>query len=954
MIRIRLTASVALLFCLILGLQAAQTVKTVTSVTSSITISEAWEYHITASNNCIADGATINITNQDAWVVFDNVQPAAVISTWMSKVTVNGEALVQNTNCFINVYKHGTAILPHGSNYEPLTVYTGELYGGEAKTFKPGKYTALGTTFNKAIKSLKIKRGYMVTVAQSATGAGYSRVFMAHDSDIEISNLADSKQCTNGSALYNKISFIRVSRLNMPDKKGTIRPGDPNDLNCSWYYNYDCGTGTGTANAEFVPEFHHVGWNSWAATGTQSDISGITHALGFNEPWNDPGNSAYMGTDPYVCVPYQYEAVKTGRRVGTMAPNDGTYGNLYSFVDSCDRLGLRLDFVVVHYYRSQSALNGNAASFLSQIKAIYDRTKRPVWITEFNNGANWTTETWPTDSLARLTKQKLEFGAMCDALNSAPYVERYSVYQDVENFRMMKINGVLTPAGEYYKSMKPGFAYNSAYEYIPTLPKAWNYTKPTVTVNKANITRNGQVTLTYKEVNEGYFDRCVLERKIGKGDFKEIKVFTDVATTSYKDQLNMDSLRTTVYRFSCYYNNVTTPKYTLTETISFNSAEASPVRFGTAEVGELDLSTVGFDEFADTGKVAPIIGAIPVTTAMSVPFVYGMNALVEKNSFRFKLAPWGYTYNYNATTRASLTPTASVSVPFFLASTEETSLGDLPVEAGIVSGVLDDQWINVTFKKPFAEIPVVLTSIRSDQNYGKNVAPVYTRVRNITTDGFQLRLTREALLNTNSANWYLLGETVSYYAVTPGTTKVLRPNSDGVAVDTIYVEAGVTGEEVRSSSTICNFTQAMPTVPTMISALQTSVGSDAVTCGLAYTNLTTAGATFLKKRECSDGGSSLIRDKDAVGYLLFSVVPDTRGNAIEEVPLNTQHDFEIFIDGDYILAQGLDGKQLSIFNAAGTLQMVVPSEGAINVSQLVKGYYVARSEKGETSCFIKK
>jgi len=140
----------------------------------------------------------------------------------------------------------------------------------------------------------------------------------------------------------------------------------------------------------------------------------------------------------------------------------------------------------------------------------------------------------------------------------------------------------------------------------------------------------------------------------------------------------------------------------------------------------------------------------------------------------------------------------------------------------------------------------------------------------------------------------------------------------------------------------------------MISALQTSVGSDAVTCGLAYTNLTTAGATFLKKRECSDGGSSLIRDKDAVGYLLFSVVPDTRGNAIEEVPLNTQHDFEIFIDGDYILAQGLDGKQLSIFNAAGTLQMVVPSEGAINVSQLVKGYYVARSEKGETSCFIKK
>ena len=110
--RMRLTASIVLLFCLILGLQAAQTVKTVTSVTSSITISEAWEYHITASNNCIADGATINITNQDAWVVFDNVQPATVISTWMWKVTVNGQALIQNTN------------LPVSFAYSPISVST--------------------------------------------------------------------------------------------------------------------------------------------------------------------------------------------------------------------------------------------------------------------------------------------------------------------------------------------------------------------------------------------------------------------------------------------------------------------------------------------------------------------------------------------------------------------------------------------------------------------------------------------------------------------------------------------------------------------------------------------------------------------------------------------------------------------------------------------------------------
>ena len=41
--------------------------------------------------------------------------------------------------------------------------------------------------------------------------------------------------------------------------------------------------------------------------------------------------------------------------------------------------------------------NKNGASLCDRIKTLSDKGKgRPVWITEWNNGANWTNEYWPT------------------------------------------------------------------------------------------------------------------------------------------------------------------------------------------------------------------------------------------------------------------------------------------------------------------------------------------------------------------------------------------------------------------------------------------------------------------------------------------------------------------------------------------------------------------------------
>jgi hypothetical protein len=85
--------------------------------------------------------------------------------------------------------------------------------------------------------------------------------------------------------------------------------------------------------------------------------------------------------------------LQTGLRLGTPGVSDGGLKWLHSFVDQADAANLRVDFVAVHYYRAYSNPadpKGATDQFYRSLKEIHDRTKRPIWITEFNNGANWT------------------------------------------------------------------------------------------------------------------------------------------------------------------------------------------------------------------------------------------------------------------------------------------------------------------------------------------------------------------------------------------------------------------------------------------------------------------------------------------------------------------------------------------------------------------------------------
>jgi hypothetical protein len=150
--------------------------------------------------------------------------------------------------------------------------------------------------------------------------------------------------------------------------------------------------------------------------------------------------------------------LKTGLRLGSPAVSDGGLSWLYQFMAKADAAKLRVDFIAVHYYRSvEDPGDGRAAAAQMEafLEDIHKRTRRPIWITEWNNGANWTKHRDPNEK-----EQARAIAKMIEMLDKLPYVERYALYNWVEDCRMVQRNdGSLTPAGEVYRDHVSKTAY---------------------------------------------------------------------------------------------------------------------------------------------------------------------------------------------------------------------------------------------------------------------------------------------------------------------------------------------------------------------------------------------------------------------------------------------------------------------------------------------------------------
>jgi len=414
-----------------------------TLTNTTATLSGKAELHVTGSGDPIP-GCTIHLNSPDAWFFMEAIVPSVVNSTFLSRLRVNGANALLGTNVRVVQFGMGTVVIPHAPGFTPLEVFDGSNFTGTSKLLS--QYTAYNNValgpLKTAISSFRLKRGYMATFAQQENGTGTSKCYVAQDGDLDIGVLP--------SGLNNNIRFIRIFPWRWVSKKGICGDIEQN-LQVKWLYNWNLSR-TSPLDWEYVP-IRQTRW--WPGLDEDWKYRGATHVLGYNEP--DQSNQANMSVaDAIAGWP---DLLATGLRVGAPAVSDGGVDWwLFPFMDQANAAGLRVDYVPVHYYRSYSNPAdpvGAANQFYNFLKRIHDRVQRPIWVTEWNNGANWTGDADPS-----FAQQQATVAAMLEMLDNAPFVERYSLYNWVEDARRVTWDDQsLTAAGVSYRDNASPNAY---------------------------------------------------------------------------------------------------------------------------------------------------------------------------------------------------------------------------------------------------------------------------------------------------------------------------------------------------------------------------------------------------------------------------------------------------------------------------------------------------------------
>lgn len=500
--------------------------------------------------------SSIALNSNDAWLFLDHVKPSVVISDWLDKITINGAAVSNNVNARISIYKDGAVIIPNGNltDQSALQVFSDVSLGGASKTLAVQTYHNNLAEFDNAIKSFKLKRGYMATFGNNPDGTGYSRVYIANDEDLVINTLPNE--------LNAKISFIRVFRWDWVSKKGKAG-WSPAKLNATWYYDWNIAGGSST-DYKYEAIRQNAGWPSWESINTKADV---THLLGFNEP--DQADQSNMTVEE--AIRQWPDMMKSGLRIGSPAPAVHTRDWLPNFMKKVDSLNYRVDYIAIHCYWGGKS----PASWYSDLKAVYDKYKRPIWITEWNNGANWTTEAWPTDQTAQFQKQYEDIKGILNVLDTASFVERYAIYDWVQDKRAMVLADTLTLAGKYYAANKSDIAYNPKKAFVHT----WKLSAPYI-YSAIKADNFAKVVLRWNDINGELGSKYVLERKIDGTDanFIPIQEFTSYAASgqmTYED----DVYNKTSYRLAAYDKDGINFVYSVTHDVVRDVVPQAPTPF---------------------------------------------------------------------------------------------------------------------------------------------------------------------------------------------------------------------------------------------------------------------------------------------------------------------------------------------------------------------------------------
>jgi len=418
-------------------------VATYTSLSNTtVNMTGVSELHLTSATAPLT-GCTINLDSVDSFLFLENVKPSTANSTYLSQIRVNGANAVLGTNVRVVEYAAGAVIIPQSSTFQPLQVFTEENFQGNSAYLN--QYAAYNTSslgpLASSISSFILKRGYTATFAQNEDGTGYSKNYVAQDCDLEIGVLPGK--------LNDKINFVRVFPWRWVSKKG-IGGNIGSNLNIKWWYNWNLDQNS-TLDKEYVP-IRQNRW--WPGLNQNWQTRGASHLLGYNEPDNTKEANIAV-SDAIWSWP---DLLGTGLRVGSPATTDGgRSGWRYPFIQQADAADLRVDFVAVHYYWCYNPSNpsGAATQMYNFLKEVHDNTGRPIWVTEWNNGANWTGCGDPT-----YAQQAAAVNAMITMLDNTPWVERYAIYNWVEDVRRVEWDdGWPTDAGIVYRDKVSPIGY---------------------------------------------------------------------------------------------------------------------------------------------------------------------------------------------------------------------------------------------------------------------------------------------------------------------------------------------------------------------------------------------------------------------------------------------------------------------------------------------------------------
>jgi len=863
-----------------------------------VLLSGSAELHLTATSSILTN-SIIRLNGENAWLYIDNVRPAAVLSTIIPNLFVDTIAAVNKTNIRVAIYKQGTIIMAQPSTYKPLTVFTDlNCTGDSAKYSLFTKYsgTALGTGIDNKIRSFRLKKGYMATLASAGDGTGYSRVFIAANSDLVMNTLPFE--------LDQMISFIRVFNWEYTSKKGWCGTGsgcinDAEKVNGTWSYSWSADQNS-SAGVEYVPIRQNGGWPSF------SEISGkqyVTHVLGFNEPdHTDQSNMTVV-----QALAQWPDMMRTGLRIGSPAVTNNSW--IYAFMDSCKAKNYRVDFVAYHAYWGGKS----PANWYNDLKYIHERTGRPLWITEWNNGANWTSEWWPTSdhslSAANAAKQLADLKGILTVLDTAHFIERYSIYNWVQDCRAMILADTLTPAGKFYKSNSPTFSYRSINEVIPT----YTLSKTTIV-----LSTSGKVaSIVISDPNGEFYRGFIMEKKTANGDWAPFWDSNIVTQKFISDTIDLSVSGSTRYRLRTKLPNGTLSVYT-------NEVGVDVTRGNTVQVGVAKISNIGWN---------PILLNQPFTTVPTI-IVGGAS---NKNSgtlltTRAKLINFSANFNIQAIPWAYQHITSiplEETVHYLACNAGSYDFAGLKAYAG--KGSIGSAWTAVTFPTAFDTIPVVLaTQLLSPTSY-----PTTVRVRNVTKIGFEARIMKEA---TNAS--IISTETVSYLAITPGSG-IIDNHSARVGFTTTNA-LGYIVSSVQYGDSLAN--------PLFMSQMQTC--NDDLTAVLRTIYVGPKFANVIKQNEKSS--TQTLMKSETGGFLVL----DLDSNIPNGIKEDQSDLLRIYpnpaTDRIYFGKSFPDGMDVSIYNVLGKLISNIRVFGnQLIVRDLPKGCYLMRSPAFGSVKFIK-